>query len=731
MKSIYYLLVASLISSYASAQEGDTAIQKQLAEEATVTALKFPENINKLPFAARKITNKGWNMNVPNMADVLQQSGAVFVQKSQGGGGSPVLRGFEASRVLLMIDGVRMNNAIYRTGHLQNAITVDPNILQYADILYGPSSTIYGSDALGGVVNMFTKKPEFSNNDKTLLKGAVASRYSSALNELQVHADINIGCKNWASLTSITSSQFGDVVQGDKRNSKYPDFGKKPFYINTVSGSDFAVANPDPNKQISSAYKQWDLLQKISYMPKEGRTHMLNVQLSNSTDVPRYDRLTELNGVNPRFGDWHYGPQKRLLLAYHFNAEYKTGYFNRLQSILSYQDVEESRHDRRFNNKNINHRWERIKVIGYTLDALHKKDKNESHMGIDVQLNNLKSTAFAEHILTGARTAINTRYPDGSNRMNYVAAYYQHLYKIKANLTFNAGLRFTQTSLQSVFVDKVVMKFPFDKAEQNNGALSGNMGITYNTKDNWRLSALVSTGVRAPNFDDLGKVFDSKAGAVVVPNPDLKPEYTYNGEINIGKISEHLNTGASLFYTLFRNAIVTDVFNLNGQQNIVYQGVNSKVFASQNKAKAFVYGANAYLRYTVAGNTDIEAAVTYTYGKAETDTSKIPLDHIPPVYGRAGIRHREAKWNVEAYTLFNGWKKIKDYNPNGEDNQQYATADGMPSWITLNLRTQFFVAKGISILAGVENILDQNYRTFASGISAPGRNFIVSLRAGF
>jgi hemoglobin/transferrin/lactoferrin receptor protein len=731
MKRVCRFCILLCVSCPVYAQEPDTTTKKLVLEEATITALKFPENINKLPFSARKITNKGWNMNAPNMADVLQQSGAVFVQKSQGGGGSPVIRGFEASRVLLMIDGVRMNNAIYRTGHLQNAVTVDPNILQYADILYGPSSTIYGSDALGGVVNMFTKKPEFSGNKKNLLKGSIASRYSSALNELQVHADINIGSKNWAFLTSVTSSQFGDVVQGNKRNSKYPDFGKKLFYVNTVSGSDFAVNNPDPDKQIASGYKQLDLLQKIAYTPKEGRTHILNIQLSNSTDIPRYDRLTETAGNNPRFGDWHYGPQKRLLLSYQFNASFKSGYFSQMQSILSYQDVEESRHDRRFNDKNINRRWERIKVIGYTLDALHKKDKNESHIGIDMQLNNLKSTAFAEHIITGARTAINTRYPDGRNQMNYFAAYYQHLYKIKPNLTFSAGTRYTQAILHSVFIDKTVVNFPFSKAEQNNGSLAGNMGITYNTKNNWRISFLLSSGVRNPNIDDLGKVFDSRAGSVVVPNPGLKPEYTYNGEMNVGKISERLNAGASIFYTLFRNAIVTDAFTFNGASTIIYQGVSSQVLANQNKAKAYIYGANAYLRYTVAGNTDIEAAITYTYGRSETDTSKIPLDHVPPVYGRTGIRHRQAKWNVEVFSLFNGWKKIKKYNPNGEDNQQYATADGMPSWITLNLRTQFFLAKEISILAGVENILDQNYRTFGSGISALGRNFVISLRAGF
>ncbi|NJN34367.1 MAG: TonB-dependent receptor plug domain-containing protein [Saprospiraceae bacterium] len=69
------------------------------------------------------------------------------------------MRGFEASRVLLVVDGVRMNNLIYRSGHLQNAITVDQNMLDRVEVLFGTASTVYGSDALGGVVHFFTKKP--------------------------------------------------------------------------------------------------------------------------------------------------------------------------------------------------------------------------------------------------------------------------------------------------------------------------------------------------------------------------------------------------------------------------------------------------------------------------------------------------------------------------------------------------------------------------------------------
>jgi hemoglobin/transferrin/lactoferrin receptor protein len=713
--------------------QSDTLIRAAVQDEAIVTALRFPENIKNLPYSVKKITNKGWNMNSPNMGDVLQNSGGVFLQKSQGGGGSPVLRGFEASRVLLMVDGIRMNNAIFRAGHLQNVITVDPNILQFADILYGPSSTVFGSDALGGVVNMFTKNPQPVADKKKALSGNIAGRYSSALSEYQLHADVNFGGKNWASFTSVTTSDFGDIVQGGQRSSKYPEFGKRTFYVTTAAGGDFKTPNANPNKQIGSGYKQLDLLQKILFVPKAGREHLLNVQFSNSTDIPRYDRLTEVTGAaaTPRFAEWYYGPQKRLLLAHQFSASYTNRYISKLQSTLSYQDVEESRHDRRFNNKNRNNRFERVKIVGYTLDAMHKKDKQEAHMGIDVQLNDVRSVAYAENIVTGVRSAINTRYPDGENKMNYWAAYYQQLYRIRPNLVFNAGLRLTKVTLQSTFIDKAVFPFPFSDAEQDNTNVSGNLGLTYNMTGNWKLGVLASSGFHAPNIDDLGKVFDSRAGALVVPNPDIKPENTYNGEINISKLSQNFSFNAAAFYTLFRNALIVAPFTYGTQTTVLYQGVNSQVLANQNRNKAFLYGGSAGFRATAAGNTDFEGSIAYTYGRVQTDTGRIPLDHVPPVYGRFGIKHRQAKWNAELFTLFNGAKKIKDYSNSGEDNQQYATVDGMPSWYTLNLRLQYNMAPQVAVLAGVENMTDKNYRTFASGISAPGRNFVISFRAGF
>ena len=141
-----------------------------------ISASRWNQNAADVPGKVRQLDSEWLDLRNPSTtADWLGSSGEVFVQKSQLGGGSPVIRGFEASRVLLMVDGVRMNSAIFRAGHLQNIITVDNMILDRVEILYGPSSTMYGSDALGGVVNLFTKQPQLYKSNLVSNKAPTAS----------------------------------------------------------------------------------------------------------------------------------------------------------------------------------------------------------------------------------------------------------------------------------------------------------------------------------------------------------------------------------------------------------------------------------------------------------------------------------------------------------------------------------------------------------------------------
>ena len=250
--------------------------------------------------------------------------------------------------------------------------------------------------------------------------------------------------------------------------------------------------------------------------------------------------------------------------------------------------------------------------------------------------------------------------------------------------------------------------------------------------DKLKIGIASCTGFRAPNVDDLSKVFESSKGKLVVPNPDIKPEKTYNLELNITKyFSDKVRWENVAFYTIFNDAIVVDNFTFNGASTIVYDGDTSSVVASQNKAEAYVCGFNSNIQADITKNISATATVTYTYGRVKTDSTDVPLDHIPPFYGRVGVSYHTQKFNSELYTLLNSAKKLADYSTSGEDNLQYATSEGMPSWYTLNLKIGYQVSKNFTIQTGIENILDQNYRTFASGIQAPGRNIFGTLRVNF
>ena len=672
------------------------------------------------------------NTQTQNTADLIGFSGAVFVQKSQLGGGSPVIRGFEASRILLVIDGVRMNNIIYRSGHLQNILTVDHAILGRAEVLFGPSSTVYGSDALGGVIHLYTRNPSFASGEqKTNLIVNASTRYGSADNEIYGHVDFNIGGKKWASLTSITSTRFDDLVGGKNQNPFYDSaYGERPYYVERINGMDSLVKNSNRFKQVQSGYTQYDLLQKISFRQNPDVIHTLNLQFSNSTDVPRYDRLTDpgSNGQGLKYAEWYYGPQTRVMGVYNLAISNQGDFFDNLNLGLSYQRIEESRHSRNFGNDYRQNRMEDVHVIGATLDFQKIYKRNNFRYGLDGQFNTLKSTADKEDIVNGDKYPLSTRYPDGQNIMTYAALYFSHTLMINDELTLNDGFRVGYFYLHSTFLDTTFYDFPFTEATQSYPIYSGSIGLINTPSDDLKLSILFSSGYRSPNVDDLSKVFDSQPGQVIVPNDGLKPEKTFNGELGVTKIfNARVNWENVIYFTQFYNAIVTEPFTFDGQDSIMYDGELSQVMANQNKERAYIYGFGSSLTANLGDHLMATFDMNYTYGRIKTDTTDYPLDHIPPFMARLQLTYTEGKFSSTFFVNYNSWKKLKNYNMNGEDNQQYATPEGMPAWFTANFRASYQVQKMLSIQAGVDNIFDTQYRTFASGINAPGRNYWISL----
>jgi hemoglobin/transferrin/lactoferrin receptor protein len=717
----------------AQTEEQKDSIKKTNLNEVIISGNKFSEKKKNIVQKVDVISQKQMTqMNAQSLADVLINTGQVFVQKSQQGGGSPVIRGFEASRIQLSIDGIRHNNAIFRTGHLQNIISFDNTSLERVEVLSGPASTVHGADALGGVIMIKTIDPKFAKNNKVAVTGAQALvRYSTVNHEKTVNVGMHIGNNKVASFTNITYSTFGDLVQGKNGVDSIMNLWKKKFIIAQIDGHDSMIANPNPYKQLSTGYSQVDILEKVSILQGQRIKHGLNFQLSTTSNIPRYDRLSETSNGIAKNAEWYYGPQFRTLAAYTFDAVKMNGFFSDLTANLSHQHWTESRNNRGYQKTTIARRTENIDVIGYNVALRHKDDRHELTIGTDGQFNLLKSDAHKTDIFTGAETKIDTRYPDGKNNMNLFGSFFQHTLKLaEGKVVINDGLRFNYTTLHSTLVDTAIQfNIPVTDLKQANKALTGNLGVAFMPSDELRLTANLSSGFRSPNFDDMTKVFESTNSMLIVPNKDLKPEYSQNAEIGIGYNNGSFELNTYGFYTLFNNAMVIDKYTYNGQDSILYNGNMIQVYASQNKARAFLYGGGVDATYRPMLHFSIYGSINYTYGRFnQGDSLLIPLDHIPPVTGRFGIRYATSKWYTELYSLYNGKKKLVDYNLAGEDNLPYATPNGSPSWYTVNFRAGVTIAKRVQVQAGIENILDRNYRYFASGMSAPGRNFVLAVR---
>lgn len=720
----------------------DTTKNKSLTLDEVVISVNREEETKKtVAQQVQVLTAKDIaNSQAQSTADLISGAG-IPVQKSQLGGGSPIIRGFEASRILLVVDGVRMNNLIYRAGHLQNIVTTDNNSFERVEILYGPSSTIYGSDALGGVIHMYTKKPQLAYGDmKSNIRVGVMSRYGSACNEMTNHLDFNYGTKKFGSLTSFTYSMFGDLLMGKNQNPFYStSYGERYYYVKRFGDKDSLIKNSNRYLQVGSGYNQYDLMQKILLKTGEHMTHGLNIQFSNSGNVNRYDRLTD----NPSGGlsdtaklnsaEWYYGPQTRLLTAYDMNIRKPESTFESVHLGVNYQMIEESRHNRNFASKFMNHRIENVSVIGANLDFQKTVQKHDLRFGADMQLNSVTSTASRENIVADTSGKLDTRYPDGDNTMNNFAAYISHTWKINEELTLTDGVRAGYSMLHSTLVDTAVLfHLPYTTLDQKTPVYSGSLGLIHSPTDRLKLSLMMSTGFRVPNTDDLTKVFAPPSGGVIVPNVNLKPEKTYNYELGITNIfNKKTKWENAVYYTSFQDAAVIDSFQYQGQDSIMYDGAMSQVYANQNKGQAYIYGFSSNLISQLDDNFKMSFMISYTYGRVKNkDAADTPLDHIPPFAARYALAYNKEKFGSEFFIHYNGWKRLANYG-SGEDNPQYATIDGIPAWLTVNLRVSYKLHKSVSFQTGVDNIFDTQYRTFASGINAPGRNFILALKGNF
>lgn len=708
----------------------------ELLDEVVISASKFSQKFREVP---KKVTQINRSMieftNPMTSADLLERGGYVYIQKSQLGGGSPMIRGLSTNRLVLSVDGVRLNNAIFRSGNIHNVISISPMNIENTEVIMGSASVLYGSDAIGGVMNFYTKKAKLSNDSNPNIQININSRYSSASNEKMYHIDFNYGLEKIAFLSSFSKSDFDDLTMGIHGPS---DYLRPNYVIQNSAGDDILVTNSKPRVQRNTGYSQTNFMQKILYEPNEDLSIDIGIHFSKTGNIPRYDRLIRTNeNEGLYYSEWYYGPQEWLLINSQLTFIPKeTKFYDELKFGSSFQRFSESRNSRRFSDSFLKSREEELDIFSLNLDFFKKISENSNiTYGLEMIENKIGSFAKSINISDLSETPISTRYPDNSS-LNSLGLYVNYKTKIIEDVFFQSGVRYSSTVLKSdLSQNNIYYDFMYENTTLENGAFVGGIGLSWvrNIYNNWKFN--INTAFRSPNIDDLAKVFDSEPGSVVVPNPDLKPERSFGLEFGgYFRTKNNIELDFSSYVTYLYNSFIRDDFTLsNGVSEIIYDGELSQIQALQNSSKSFIYGIEFGINMFLNKNFRMKSQHNLIAGYELDDLPfGMPVRHIPPNYGNFHLIYNNGDFTIDTYLNYNS--KIS-FNNLAESERakpyMYALDENgnpySPSWMTFNVRSKYSFSKMLNINFTVENITNKLYRPYSSGISAPGLNFIFSL----
>ena len=702
---------------------------------------------NRLAKEVKVINNAQIKRLLPeNTSSILNQIPGIRVQQSHGGGGSPVLRGFEANRILLVIDGVRVNNAIFRSGHLHNSLSIDPLFLERTEVMFGPSSVGYGSDAIGGVIHFYSKEPLTNEIRKTDFSFSTSKNFGQNISKnafLFEHSN-----KKFALLQSFSFSRFGDIIMGKKRYHGHENWGKVFYYSQNTDTKYYPspTINSNPNVQKNTNYNQFDLLQKFVYKPSNNYKLLLNFQLSRSSNIARFDKLNQLNDDKLKYARWEYGPQKRVLVSPQLLFFSEKDWIKSGKIILSLQTFSESRIHRKFNELTRKTQKEEVQVYSLNGDFRGNIFKTDDlSYGVEVTHNSVESNAFSQEIeisenkiiSLSVKTPITTRYPSDGSQYLTLAGYVDYRKKFN-NATLNLGFRHTYNQLKALWHEKALIDASLNYVFQKNQSSNFSLGYNYEINKRWSLKSIFSTGFRAPNIDDLGKTRENN-GILSIPNTNLKSEYIYNIDFGINrKWINGSSVNLTSYFSIVNDyigrglySVINDITTEN-PSTILFSGDEVTTIANLNLGQVKLFGAEIVCVWNVSSKIDWKSNITFTKGEGNSLTGNLPS--ISPVF-----LSQKINVSVKRGDLFLKWdysfsKNSESFSPWGEDRLEetpligesiYA---GTPRWSRFDINFEYPISNRVFFSAALNNIFDSHYREFASGISSHGRSLRVALK---
>jgi outer membrane receptor protein involved in Fe transport len=646
-------------------------------ETVIVTASKKQQKQENISAAVSVISKeKLQEKSFALLPDLIREEAGVYIQQTTPGQGIPIIRGLKGSENLHLVDGMRLNTAFFRNAPNQYLALVDPFVTEQIEVVRGPSSVLYGGDALGGVVNIVSHTPTFSGTEWQN-QGSFFVSYDTADEKSLSNVTFDSGNEKLATTIGLSYQDVGSRTTGGG--------GVIPF----------------------TAYTSKALNNKWIYKINDSKSIKLNMQYLNQPSTPRVDSLVAGFGqAEPDSSLFLFSPNERQFTHLTLDDLSPTMVYDTASYNVAWQRIKDYREKVSYNSDATTFEQNQSSQISFQSAFTKKVNHLDFVYGLDFYSDTINSAK--QKLSEGELTTQEPRFPDDSNMRHWgvfvdATRYFEH-----QDVVF--GLRYSDYSidLNSSSTSEDVLKLD---------DLTWHLGWLYHLDGKNRLFANLGRGFRPPNIFDLGQVGDRPGNRFNVINNDVKPETVHTIDFGIKHFSTDWTVDLAVFYSQYDDKIASvETGELTDFGQIIVQ--------SQNLNDVRLYGLESHFNYRFGDDSEFDAVLNYTWGEEKSEGLKEPADRIPPLNGYLGYKkHLSNKWTINPKIIF---ADTQNRLSSRDISDPRINPFGTGGFVTYNLYSTWKLNSGANIRLGLENIFDKKYREHASGLEAAGRNYHAS-----
>lgn len=662
-------VLVKLSSSLLCSEPDTTKLQTNQLNEVVITANRSESRIFSIPATISTVNLKYFNTLLSRTTpEILMGTSGVFVQKTNHGGGSPFIRGLTGNQILLLIDGIRLNNSTFRYGPNQYFNTIDPFSISRIEVLKGEGSVAYGSDALGGTIQIFTQNPTFDSG----LHGTISGRIGTKNIEQTGRFELSYGSKNVALMADFTKRNFGDLPGGKNTGiQKNSGYGEQM--------GNFKAIFKLKNAELTLAHQYFE-----------------------ASHVPVYHKILLEN-----FSINQFTIQKRNLSYAKYSFKTRNPFFDQIHSTISWQKSKEKRESQKNGAQNLTEENDQISTVGLNINI---KSTFSNHWNASSGVEAYQDLIQSNKIIHSSNAFIEKRglYPKGSSASSY-AVYSLHNYLI-SKWRFSVGYRFNIINLHVKDETLGTSILGFNSAVPS-------LAISYFPNNNSHTYIRYNRCFRAPNIDDMGSlgIVDFR---YELPAYTLKPEYADNFELGYKYQSDPISFTSSIFYNKLSN-LITRV-RVGNQEIDGYP-----VYIKENVESASLKGIEFDVEGKITESLKYFGNFTYTYG--QNISKNEPLRRTPPAFGRIGIEFLKSNFIFRPEIQFASAQKRL---ASGDISDNRIGPDGTEAWQIMNVYGSYNW-KTVSLNVALQNLGDADYRLHGSGINGVGRSAVLGIKISF